>query len=222
MINKATLDFLRDLERNNNRDWFHANKDRYETSKENVLQTVLYLTAEISKFDPAIKPFDPKKGLFRIARDTRFSKNKDPYKLNFGACINPEGKNISSLSTYYLHVQPNASFFSTGVYMPEKEELTEIRYAIYNNFEDFSSIITDPAFVKEFGSMVAEDKLTRVPNGFDKNDRSAEFLKYKNFYIYINLTDSVLTSDTKGPKAILHAAKLMIPFNNFLNNIFSH
>lgn len=92
MINKATLDFLRDLERNNNRDWFHANKDRYETAKENVLQTVLYLTAEISKFDPAIKPFDPKKGLFRIARDTRFSKNKDPYKLNFGACINPEGK----------------------------------------------------------------------------------------------------------------------------------
>ncbi|MCK9302341.1 MAG: DUF2461 domain-containing protein [Bacteroidales bacterium] len=220
MINTATLNFLSDLERNNNREWFHANQEKYEAAKESVLQTVLYFTAEISKFDNSIKPFDPKKGLFRIARDTRFCKNKDPYKLNFGACINPEGKNISSLSTYYLHVKPNESFFSAGVYMPEKDELTEIRYAIYNNFDEFYSIINAPAFIKKFGKMSTDYKLTRVPMGFDKNDPSAEYLKFKNFFVYINLSDDVLTNPIQCSDAVISAAKLMMPFNNFFNSIF--
>ena len=95
-----------------------------------------------------------------------------------------------------------------------------IRYAIYNNFDEFYSIINAPAFIKKFGKMSTDYKLTRVPMGFDKNDPSAEYLKFKNFFVYINLSDDVLTNPIQCSDAVISAAKLMMPFNNFFNSIF--
>ena len=117
MIQQATFTFLRKLAKNNNREWFHANKATYDAAKQNVLDVVGQLIGQVNKFDKTLGYPDPKKCFFRIARDTRFSYDKSPYKLNFGAIINSEGTTRSELSGYYLHVEPGNCFVSCGVYM---------------------------------------------------------------------------------------------------------
>ncbi|MDR2083671.1 MAG: DUF2461 domain-containing protein [Bacteroidales bacterium] len=220
MVTQDTLSFLNDLKHNNNREWFHANKKRYETAKQNVLDIISFLISEISKFDDDIWPFDPKKGLFRIARDIRFSNDKTPYKTNFGSCICPKGKNIWNQSTYYLHIEPGKSFFSAGVYMPDKDYLNDIRKTIYYDFDLFEEIIGNKEFVKKFGGLQDDnDKMTRVPYGFDKDSPAANYLKYRNYFVAINLSDKIITDEKLFSKEVLSAAKVMKPFNDFFNHI---
>ena len=221
MIAKDTLSFLNDLKNNNNRDWFHASKKRYEKAKQNIIDVTAFLTSEIGKFDNDIQAFDPKKGLFRIARDVRFSNDKTPYKTNFGTCISSKGKNIYNYSTYYLHVDPEQSFFSSGVYMPDKDYLNLVRNAIYYDFPSFEAIVRNKDFVAKFGELAEEPemkKLTRVPNNFDKNSPAAEYLKYKNFYVFVNISTESLMDENLFTKEVLSAAKLMKPFNDFFNH----
>ncbi len=221
MINKSTLDFLKQLELNNNKEWFDKNREVYNASKQNVLDVVEYLTLEFSKFDKSISLFDPKKSLFRINRDIRFSKDKSPYKLNFGACIDNLGKNASKLkSCYYLHIQPNKCFFSTGVYMPSKEYIKAIRKAIYYNFEEFDKIINNTNFKEKVGGLVIhDDTLKRVPPPFEKDHPSGQYLKLKHFYAFKNIPDNVITNKNKFPKVVIDLAKTLKPLNDFFNNI---
>ncbi|MDL2227669.1 DUF2461 domain-containing protein [Bacteroidales bacterium OttesenSCG-928-K03] len=219
MIKQDTLTFLNDIKINNNREWFHANKKMYEAAKQNIIDVTSYLTNEISKFDNDIWAFDPKKALFRIARDVRFSNDKTPYKTNFGSCISPKAKNIYDQSTYYLHIEPGKSFFTSGVYMPYKPFLNDIRRTIYYNLDVFINIVENKEFVKKFGNLVDDnDKLSRVPIGYDKDSPAAEYLKHKNYFVQISLSDEVLVDEKLFSENILSAARLMKPFNDFFNH----
>lgn len=219
MIQKSTLQFLKELKENNYREWFNENKPRYEAARSNVVEVVAQLIEEVNKFEPAFGHPEPKKCLFRIYRDVRFSKNKDPYKINMGAVIGPEGNTKTLKSGYYMHVEPDNSFVSCGVYMPMPPVVKAIRTAIDEDFEAFSSIVNDKTFKKLFGDLSREDgTLQRVPAGFDKSSPAAEYLKLRNFYVFHPFTDKELISENfvKSAAKILKATK---PLNDWLNAI---
>ncbi|MDR1593157.1 MAG: DUF2461 domain-containing protein [Prevotellaceae bacterium] len=196
-MNKEIFEFLSDLERNNNREWFAQNKKRYENAKKTLEGFVTKLILNINSFDPSIDIKDASKTFFRIYRDTRFSPNKTPYKINFGSIIVPESyRHSCEYPAYYLHLQNNDNFVSMGIYMPGSQVLKQVRNAIDEDFETFSEITGK--LENSFGDMLhgAEDSLKRVPPGFDKNSPAAEYLKLKNFYVYKGFSNAeVLQND---------------------------
>lgn len=213
-ISKETLNFLSDLQLNNNRDWFTENKELYTNAQQNMISFIENLMAEMGSFDEDILKTDAKKTLFRIYRDVRFSKDKSPYKTNMGASLGM-GKG-SQKAGYYLHVEPGKSFLASGIYMPESSALKTIRKEISLYAEDFLKIVNDKNFKKLFKELDQEDQLKKIPQGFEKDDPMAEFLKLKNFIIVYALKDEDLTKKDAAKKFadIFETAK---PLNDFLN-----
>jgi uncharacterized protein (TIGR02453 family) len=217
MIEKSTLKFLSELRMNNHREWFHNNKNRYESARDNVLDTSKKLYAEISKFDKNIIFDDPKRCMFRIYRDTRFTKYKEPYKTNIGMIFSPDGTKKCQLSSYYLHVEPNNNFVSCGVYMPNAEILKTIRLAIYEDFDDFLKIVENKTFKSHFGALCRdENSLSRIPVGFDKDSPAGDYLKLKHFYVFQSFSDNDVC-DSDYVKKAADALKLTKPLNDWLN-----
>jgi len=188
MLKKDTLSFIKDVAENNNREWFAENKHRYEESKANVLELVASIIPELSKIDPLISTdLDPKKCLLRIYRDVRFSKNKDPYKNNFGMWFSSKSKGGNEPG-YYLHIQPGLSFIAGGYWMPDAAHLKLIRQEIDYNIGDFKDIINNKDFKTQFkfGGGAA---LKKAPKGYDPADPNIEYLKLKSFEASMNLND---------------------------------
>lgn len=213
-ISKNTLLFLQNLSQNNNREWFTENKKRYTDSQENMILFIENLITEMSCFDEDVLKTDAKKTLFRIYRDVRFSKDKSPYKTNMGASLGM-GKG-SQKAGYYLHVEPGKSFLASGIYMPDSSALKTIRKEISLYSQDFLKIIEDKNFKKTFKELDQEDQLKKIPQGFEKEDPMAEFLKLKNFIVVYPLKDENLTHTDAAKKfsKIFETAK---PLNDFLN-----
>ena len=222
MIDISTFTFLHDLKENNYREWFHEHRPEYEKARENVVESAGKLLTEINKFDNSLGFPDPKRCIFRIARDTRFSLNKEPYKINFGIALNKGGKTMSRYSCYYVHIEPGKCLLSCGIYMPQPEALKNIREAIDYAPEELISILENPLFKKEFGDLSFEDApLKRVPLGFDKNSPAAEYLKLKHFYVSKPVKDEFLQhKDFEKRAAALF--EITYPLNNHLNNIIEN
>ena len=214
MNTKLILAFLEELSKNNNREWFHANKHRYEEAKAEFEKFVEYLILSISKFDKEIKNISAKNCLFRIYNDVRFAKNKPLYKTNFGASIAKGGKN-GGFAGYYFHIEKNNSFVGGGIYMPPADKLKLIRKEIYYNYDEFLKIVNDKNYKKYFQDL-DESKLSRVPKDFPKDFAGAEFLKYKSFTMIYPVTLKLLQSEELN-KTTIEIFKAMQPLNNFLN-----
>jgi uncharacterized protein (TIGR02453 family) len=188
MIKPETFSFLADLIDNNNREWFALNKERYDIARENVLDFVQHLIPELAKIDPLISSeIDPKKSVMRIYRDVRFSKNKDPYKNNFGIWFSAKLKGGNEPG-YYLHLQPGKSFVAGGYWMPEAIHLKLIRQELDYNIEDFKTIIEDKKFAKDFKISTAH-ALKNAPKGYDPSDPNIEYLKLKSFEVLKPIED---------------------------------
>ena len=213
----ATLDFLKKLGRNNNREWFNAHKSLFTGAREDVISFVEELMEEIAEFDEDIRKVDAEKSLFRIYRDTRFSPNKEPYKNNFGANI-VTGKGRGKAG-YYLHIQPEQSFLAGSIYMLENDGLKELRKEISHNAEAFQKIIDEECFRRYFGSLSEEGKLKRVPAGFEKEDPMSEYLKLKRFVAVRPVSDKELL-EKDASKQFAHIYKALKPLNDFLNAPF--
>lgn len=209
--------FLEALKSNNNREWFQQNKDWYERSKENFEGIVAQIIAEIKSFDDEIGYPDPKKCIFRIYRDVRFSLDKTPYKTHFGAVFRHQG--LDKSSGYYLHLSPGESFLSCGHYMLLPDQLKKIRRGIYNDYDTFRAILDKKSFKKEIGDLYRDDDaLTRVPNGFDKDNRAAEYMKLKHFYVLKEIPEDKLYSRD----FVRYAGSIyreMMPLGRFLNDL---
>ena len=217
-IDQSTIEFLKDLTKNNNRDWFNEHKAQYQDAKDNVQYLVENLIEVIASFDEKIAKIDAKKSLFRIYRDTRFSKLKIPYKTNFGAAIGMgKGKEVSG---YYLHIEPGKSFIAGGVYMPEASILKQIRQEISTNSEEFLKIINAKSFKKYFGELSIENTLKRIPQGFEKENPMAEFLKLKSFVVSYPLKDEDLMNENVA-KNLAEIYKEMMPLNEFIEKALS-
>lgn len=217
IISSKTFEFLKKLTKNNNREWFNENKALYTESQENIIAFLEDLIKEMGEFDEELSKIDVKKSLFRIYRDTRFSKDKSPYKTNFGASLGM-GKG-SQKGGYYLHLEPNKSFLAGGIYMPESSVLKEVRKEISLYGEDFLKILNQKDFKKHFPELDQDDKLKKVPQGFEKEDPMAEFLKLKNFIVVYHLKDEEAL-DKNAVKNLAKIFKLMKPLNDFLNAPF--
>lgn len=216
-ISIKTFDFIKKLTKNNNREWFNENKNLYIESQQNVISFLEDLINEMGEFDEELAKLDPKKALFRIYRDTRFSKDKIPYKTNFGASLGM-GKG-SQKGGYYLHIEPGKSFLAGGIYMPESSVLKEVRKEISLYGDDFIKIINNKDFKKHFPELDQDDKLKKVPQGFEKEDSMGEYLKLKSFIVVYNLKDEEVL-DKNAAKNMAAIFKVMKPFNDFLNTPF--
>ena len=217
MIKKETLDFLRKLTKNNNRDWFTENKNLYTEAQTDVIGFVENLIEKVAEFDEEIGKMDPKKSVVRRYRDRRFSKDKTPYKTNFGVSLGI-GKG-NKISGYYLHIEPGKSFLAGGVYMPEPKNLKEIRKEISMNGKEFLEILEHKDFRNNFRGLSVENKLEKVPQGFEKEDPMAEYLKLKHFIVSHPVSDEELLN----PKAAANFSKILKsikPLNDFLEAPF--
>lgn len=216
-LSPKVFDFLKKLTKNNNREWFTENKNLYIESQQNVISFLEDLIKEMSGFDEELGKVDAKKSLFRIYRDTRFSKDKIPYKTNFGASLGM-GKG-SQKGGYYLHLEPGKSFIAGGIYMPESSVLKELRKEISLYGEDFLKILNNKDFKKYFPELDQDDKLKKVPQGFEKEDPMAEYLKLKSFIVVYNIKDEEIL-DKNAVKNLTKIFALMKPLNDFLNAPF--
>lgn len=216
-ISPKTFDFLKKLTKNNNREWFNENKSLYTDSQQNMIGFLEELIKEMGGFDEELSKIDAKKSLFRIYRDTRFSKDKAPYKTNFGASLGM-GKG-SQKGGYYLHLEPGKSFLAGGIYMPESAVLKTVRKEISLYGDDFLKILNDKDFKKHFPGLDQDDKLVKVPQGFEKEDPMADYLKLKSFIVVYNLKDEEVL-DKNAVKNIAKIFEVMKPLNDFLNAPF--
>ena len=217
-ISRHTLKFLKDLKQNNNRDWFQANKPRFETAKKEFEAFIDNLLSEIAKFDPSIGHHTAKDCVFRIYRDVRFSKDKSPYKTHFGAHITAAAKKseIHSRAGYYIHIGPGESMLAGGAYLPQGPWLKGIRNEIAQNASALKKILNSKSFQDYFGTMEGE-QLKTAPRDYPKDHPEIELLKYKSFLASHPCKDSVVTSTD----FVKHAGKTfraLYPFDQFLND----
>jgi len=217
MLQSQTLKFLKDLKRNNNRSWFNAHRKQYEQARtdfENFIQSVL---DEHCRNDIDLKELIAKKCLFRINRDIRFSKDKSPYKTNFGASMDKGGKK-SGLAGYYFHLEPGKSFSGGGLWMPQPDTLRKVRQEIDYCFDEFKKIISSKKFKTVYGELYTGEgiRLSKVPQGFEKNNPAAEYLKFKSWLVLTDVPDADLTSKNLLKKTV-DAFSLLQPLVKFLN-----
>jgi uncharacterized protein (TIGR02453 family) len=212
---KKTLAFLKDLKSNNNKEWFDKHKNLYLEAKEEFETDVDELIKEIRRFDKKISPdLKGKDCAFRIYKDVRFSKDKTPYKTNFGASISPGGKK-SVEAGYYIHLEPGGSFLAGGVWMPEPPMLNAIRQEIDYNPQAFLKILKSASFKKYFKGLDEEDKLKTAPKGFEKDHPQIELLKNKHFIVSSQIAEKSL-SDKNFVTAVASGFKAMYPLIQYL------
>jgi uncharacterized protein (TIGR02453 family) len=219
-ISPETIKFLADLDKNNNREWFLANKKRYDAAKKNFAAFVDALIKEVAKFEPAVANFTAKDCTFRINRDVRFSANKAPYKNNMGASISKGGKK-SSIAGYYIHIQPGELFVAGGCWMPEAEQLKKIRDSIDYDYEVFEKIVASKEAKKRFGGLSEEAKLKTAPKGYPKDHPGLEYLKHKSFVFYQPL-DSKMISKPEFLAEVVSGFKAIKPLCDYLNQALEY
>lgn len=216
MLQQSTIKFLKELKKNNDKSWFDNNRKSYDAAKTDFIAFVDALIKDMSKFDPSLSELKAKDCIFRINRDVRFSKDKSPYKTNMGASINKGGKKVSDAG-YYCHVEPGQSFIAGGCYMPEPEDLNNIRQEIDYNFDEWNKIINNKTFKKHFTKGIeSPDTLVRPPKGYDENNPAIQFIKMKGFIVSCPISDAALT-DPKKLKEIIKTFEAIKPLIDFLN-----
>lgn len=214
MIKENIFEFLKGLEQNNSREWFNDNKILYKLAYNEILQVIERLIQPVGEFDADIKDLEAKKCIFRIYRDVRFSKDKSPYKLNFGGFM-VKGGRTSGRAGYYLHIENNNSFIAGGIYMPPAEFLKRVRQEIYFHAEEFISIVENEECVKYFNEISGE-KLVRPPKDFPSDFPHIELLKYKSYgFIHHVTNEQCLEPDFE--EYVLKLFRLMTPMIKFLN-----
>lgn len=217
MLRPASLKFLKDLSKNNNKPWFDAHRVQYEAARNDFGAFIQTVIDKHSTKDASIKECIAKNCLFRINRDIRFSKDKSPYKTNFGASITKGGKK-SVFGGYYFHLEPGKSFVGGGLWMPMPPEMKKIRQEIDYCLKDFKKIVESKKFKSVYGDLYREEgvSLSKVPQGFDKENPAAEYLKLKSWIALHDLKDAELTSK-QLVKITLDAFATLQPMVQFLN-----
>ena len=217
MIAPSTFSFLKGVADNNDRDWFKLHKKEYEDSLKNVLEFTSEVIKSLSKIDPIIPDsLEAKNCVMRIYRDVRFSKNKAPYKTNFGIAISANGKNFNGPG-YYIHIQPGSCFIAGGSWFPETEQLKAIRQEIDYNSSDWHEIIDHKDFKNAFGELDTEGKLQTSPKGYAADHPDIEYLKLKSFTAVAKISDEELLGANSVKTAVGLFEKLY-PLIIFLRN----
>lgn len=216
MLHTKTITFLEWLFENNNKEYFEENRELYQEIKKYFEIFWDSLIKNISSFDQEIEFLNAKNCIFRINRDARFSANKSPYKTNLWINIAKWWRK-SIFSWYYLHIESWNSFFWGWIFMPTTENSYKIRKYIYENKDDFKSIINNKDFKKYFGKIHSfHGSLKRIPAWFDKDFELIDYVLLKDWVVNKNLTNEELLSENLE-KELIKYSKALFPLSNFLN-----
>jgi uncharacterized protein (TIGR02453 family) len=216
-ISKTTFDFLKELRQNNNRDWFNENKDRYLAEQAKVVSLAENILKEVSKVD-VLEPSTGKKSLFRIYRDVRFSKNKDPYKTH----ISGQMKRATAYRRggYYFHFEPGGkSMIAGGFWAPNSADLKRMREEIAADPESVRKIITAPAFVDTFGELKG-DQVKTAPRGYTVDHPAIDLLRFKQYLLFREFTDEEVMS-AGFLDHIVETFKNMLPFFDHMSGVLT-
>jgi uncharacterized protein (TIGR02453 family) len=180
---------------------------------------IVALQPHFEKFAPEFD-VNPKKSIFRIYRDVRFSKDKTPYKTHVAAhfVLSGKPKGVEG-SGFYLHIEPGEVFLGGGIYMPDSDQLKKIRRAIAGHSEEFLSLMSQRNFKKTFGTLQGE-KLQRVPQGYEPDHPMAEWLKHKQFFLWVEWSESRCLKE-KFAEEVASIFKAATPMVRFLNDAMS-
>lgn len=218
MLTNSSIQFLKQLEKNNSKEWFDQNRKAYENCKADFAALVDAVIIETAKKDASIGHLSAKECIFRINRDVRFSKNKAPYKTNMGASINSGGKK-SLTAGYYFHFEPGGkSFVGGGLYMAEPDKMKKIRQEIDYNWPEFKKLLNHKNFQQQYGDLDKSEgmSLVREPKGYEKDNPAIEYIKLKSWIALSPITDKELT-DQQLVKTIAKAFEALQPIIVFLN-----
>lgn len=212
--------FLTQLKKNNRKDWFERRREEFETYVKLPMQSLIVaLQPHFNEFAPDYE-VNPRKSIFRIYRDVRFSKDKRPYKTHVAAHFVLRGKAKGTEgSGYYLHIEPGEVFMGAGIYMPDGDQLKKIRKHLTNKGEEFANIVENRTIKKIFGELEGE-KLQRVPRGFEPTDPMAEWLRLKQFFLGKSFGETICHQPS-FVNEIVKSFKGATPLVKFLNDALS-
>lgn len=217
-MTQADLTFLRNLRANNNREWFNEHKEDYLKARAHFLDLIAAFIFGMGDIDESVAAVEPESCVFRIYRDVRYSKNKDPYKLHFGAFISGKGRKDYNTPGYYIHLEPGGeSVFGAGLYMPDKDILARIRRDLTKPHSRVAQAFADKTLRAKFPGILEEDKTVRVPRGYDADSPHAELLKLRHFSVFTPLADKEVVKPTLL-NTLLEGAPLLKRFNAVLAN----
>lgn len=213
------MQFFRGLAKNNNRDWFLPRKDVFDSKiKQPMRELVEVVNAGMKQYAPE-HVTEPDKAIYRFYRDTRFSKDKTPYKDHIAATFPRRGLDRHAGASYYFGVSHKEVALGGGVYMPMPETLRAIRLHIAEHPAEFRKLIGSRATRKLYGEMQGE-QLARVPKGFSPEHPAAEQLRYKQFLFYVALSPELAMSQEIS-STIGKYFKAIAQFVGFLNAPFA-
>ena len=216
-IQPSSLEFLKLVKKNNNRDWFNANKERYLKEHEQIVLFADALLMEMNKHDK-IETASGKKTLHRIYRDTRFGNDKTPYKNNWSGSFARAEK--SRRGGYYFHIQPgNESIIAGGFWAPDPKDLKRVRDEIAYDDKPLRKILKSKSFVTTFGKLDGEQVKT-TPKGYDASSPGIDLLRYKQYLIYKKFTDKEVLSDNFLKQAN-ETFKAMRPFFDYMSEVLT-
>ena len=212
----GALKFLKALKKNNDREWFQPRKEQYEKLwREPMMELVGALQAEMMKFAPEYARQEPAKAVARIYRDTRFSKNKTPYKTHVAAALRRSGLSKDGSGAFYFHIDEKGLLVAGGVYAPMPDELRAIRGHLAAHHGQFRKMVSAPKLTAAMGDLQGE-MLTRVPKGYSVEDPAVDLVRRKQFYFQTALGAEVVTTPAVYAE-LLKRLKAMAPVLEFLN-----
>lgn len=215
-LQPSTLQFLKLVKKNNNRDWFNANKELYLKEYEIVEKFADSLLAEMNKHDVIETP-SGKRSLHRIYRDIRFSKDKTPYNTHWGGGFSRATK--ARRGSYYFHITSGGSFIAGGFWGPNPEDLKRLRDEFSYDPDSFRKIIQAKNFTKTFGKL-SGDQIKTTPKGFDSDDPAIDLLRYKQFLLIKHFSDKEVLSST-FVKQVNDTFKQMRPFLDYMSEVLT-
>jgi uncharacterized protein (TIGR02453 family) len=214
-----TLSFLRALKRNNDREWFRARKDEYEAHVRGpMLELICRIGVDLKRIAPELVA-DPRRSMYRIYRDTRFSDDKTPLKTNVAAVFPPRGFPRHEGAGLYVEIAPGWVWMGGGLYMPPSASLYAIRERIASTHPRLHRIVTAARFRNVLGGLQG-DRLTRVPRGYLKDHPAGEYLRYKQFLGFREFEPAFATSDRFYPE-LLRTFPALAPLLRVLNSAAS-
>lgn len=206
-ITRHTFNFLQELKSNNHKEWFTANKERYEHSKNELCSFADDIIAIVNSFD-VIENLNGKKSLYRIFKDVRFSKDKTPYKSHWSGYLRRAG--AERRGGYHFSISPGNSYISGGFFGPSSEDLLQLRKQIEADASPLREILSLKSFKAYFGNLNGEQVKT-APKGFDKMHENIDLLRYKQFYVVHSFTDDEVLAEN-FEEQVAEGFRKMLPF----------
>jgi uncharacterized protein (TIGR02453 family) len=211
------LDFLNDLSHHNDRPWFNAHRAAYDAARL-AFETFVDDLIDCLRFSDNLQDLAAKDCLARIYRDVRFSKDKSPYKTNFGALIGRGGWKTPNLLGYFISLEPGGkSMAAGGLHDPTSEQLTHFRQTIDRDARVFQQVTQAKDFVKEFGA-VAGERLKTAPKGYDRDHPHIDLLQLKQVYVMHTYADGEVLAHDFADR-VVEACRAMKPFLTFLSGV---